>query len=70
MLALPLEARIKLHMADWQGALTAAKKLIDGGKYPLVAPTQENFVQMWHGTHIKPRRLYGGDLQLKGGVAR
>lgn len=34
--ATALEARVKLHMHDWAGAYTAATKLINSGKYPLI----------------------------------
>ena len=34
--ATALEARVRLSMHDWAGAYTAAKSLIDGGKYPLI----------------------------------
>lgn len=43
-----LEARIKLFMSDWNGALEAAKSLIESNTYPLVAPESENFQKMWH----------------------
>lgn len=42
-----LEARVKLYMSDWSGALAASKSLIDGGNYPLVEPDPQNFVDMW-----------------------
>lgn len=42
-----LEARTRLYMSDWAGAYNAASSLINSGIYPLVAPTQENFVNMW-----------------------
>lgn len=42
-----LEARVLLYMNDWSNAYKVAKELIDGGKYPLVAPSQDNFVDMW-----------------------
>ena len=43
-----LEARIKLFMSDWSGALQAAKSLVESNTYPLVAPESENFQKMWH----------------------
>lgn len=42
-----LEARVYLYMSDWNNAYKVAKELIDGGKYPLVEPKKENFVDMW-----------------------
>ena len=42
-----LEARTRLYMSDWDGAYKAAKKLIDSGRYPLVAPDESKFVNMW-----------------------
>lgn len=42
-----LEARIRLYMSDWSGALASAKKLIESGRYPLVKPEQKSFVDMW-----------------------
>ncbi len=42
-----LEARVRLYMADYQGAYAAAKQLADATTYPLVAPTKENIVKMW-----------------------
>lgn len=41
-----LEARVKLYMQDWAGALTAANSLISGGKYPLIN-TEEDLIDMW-----------------------
>lgn len=45
--AVALEARVKLDMKDYGGAYTAAKSLIDGGKYPLynTAATVKSY---WH----------------------
>lgn len=40
------EARIHLHMRNWAGASTAAKNLINSGKYPLVN-TEADFRKMW-----------------------
>lgn len=42
-----LEARTRLYMSDWSKALAAAKSLIDSKRYPLVEPTESNFVDMW-----------------------
>lgn len=42
-----LKARIYLYMDKYQEAYDEAKKLIDSGTYPLVAPTQENLMNMW-----------------------
>lgn len=41
-----LEARVHLHMRNWSAAATAAKSLINGGKYPLVK-TEADFRKMW-----------------------
>lgn len=45
--ATALEARARLEMKDYKGALAAANKLISSGKYPLVAPEAASFVDMW-----------------------
>lgn len=45
---LALEARIKLYMSDWEGALAAARELISSGTYALSTPAEENFKLMWH----------------------
>lgn len=42
-----LRARTYLYMGKYQEAYTEAKKLIDSGTYPLVAPAAENFTKMW-----------------------
>lgn len=42
-----LEARVKLYMADWEGAYTVATQLIGGGTYPLVKAEAVNFENMW-----------------------
>lgn len=44
---LALEARVKLFMNDFQGALNSAETLISSNTYKLVDPTQENFENMW-----------------------
>ncbi|MEY3737542.1 MAG: hypothetical protein RL034_588 [Bacteroidota bacterium] len=44
--ALALEARVRLHMQDWAGAMTAANTIITGGKYPLLN-TLTNLNNMW-----------------------
>ncbi|MDE1191463.1 MAG: RagB/SusD family nutrient uptake outer membrane protein [Arachidicoccus sp.] len=44
--ATALEARVRLYMQDWAGAMTAANALISGGKYPL-ATTQAALNSMW-----------------------
>lgn len=41
-----LEARVKLHMQDWEGAASAAKSLIDGGKYKLI-DNAADLKKMW-----------------------
>lgn len=56
--AIALRARVYLYMNKMPEALIEAKKLIDNGKYPLIAPIKgelkdpegENnpFIQMWH----------------------
>jgi len=43
---LALEARVKLNMQDWAGAMTAANTLITAGTYPLIT-TQAELTQMW-----------------------
>ncbi len=43
---LALEARVRLNMQDWTGAMTAANSLITGGVYPLVT-TQADLTSMW-----------------------
>lgn len=45
--ALALEARTRLYMGDWANAYKVATDLINSGTYPLVAPTEENFKNMW-----------------------
>lgn len=44
--ALALEARVHLHMRNWSAAATAAKAVINGGKYPLIN-TAAAFKTMW-----------------------
>ena len=41
-----LEARVRLYMQDWTGAITAANRVIATGRYPLVN-TAEGMMQMW-----------------------
>lgn len=43
---LALEARVRLNMKDWAGAMTAANALITSGTYPLIT-TQAELTQMW-----------------------
>lgn len=45
---LALEARIKLYMSDWKGALAASEALISSGTYTLSTPMEESFRLMWH----------------------
>lgn len=44
--ALALEARVKLHMQDWSGAVSAAQELINSGRYPL-ANSLEGLRNKW-----------------------
>jgi hypothetical protein len=44
--ALALEARVKLHMSDWPGVVTAAQALINSARYPLIT-TVAGLQQMW-----------------------
>ena len=41
-----LEARVRLHMQDWTGAMAAANTIITGNKYPLLN-TLTNLNNMW-----------------------
>ncbi|OFO51070.1 hypothetical protein HMPREF3027_08765 [Porphyromonas sp. HMSC077F02] len=52
-----LDARVRLYMSDWAGALSTAKKLIDAGTYPLVEPKAENFTSMWVNDNSKEEIL-------------
>lgn len=44
--AVALEARVRLHMQDWAGAMAAANSLITANKYPLLN-TVANLDRMW-----------------------
>jgi len=44
--ALALEARVRLYMQDWAGAMTASNALITSGTYPLIN-TQAEMTSMW-----------------------
>ncbi len=44
---LALEARIKLFMSDYSGALAAAETLIGTNTYKLISPSFENMKKMW-----------------------
>jgi hypothetical protein len=44
--AVALEARVRLHMQDWAGAMAAANTLITGNKYPLLNSVA-NLDRMW-----------------------
>ena len=46
--AIALEARVALAKKDWPAALSAAKKLIDSGRYPLVSADPSSFTNMWY----------------------
>jgi len=48
--ATALEARVKLYMNDFTGALAAAKTLVDGGLYPLNS-TKASIQAMWATTN-------------------
>lgn len=41
-----LEARVRLYMKDWAGAVAAANSVISSGTYPLIT-TQPQLQQMW-----------------------
>lgn len=44
--ATALEARVKMDMHDWSGAIAAASSLISSGKYPLISDFTE-YKKMW-----------------------
>lgn len=45
--AYALESRVSLTKKDWTKALSASEHLISSGRYPLVAPEADSFVDMW-----------------------
>lgn len=45
-IALALEARVRLHMNDWAGAMTASNTLITANRYPLLNSVA-NLKRMW-----------------------
>ncbi len=44
--ALALESRVKLHMKDWNGVVSAATAVVNSGRYSLIT-TEAGLVQMW-----------------------
>jgi hypothetical protein len=44
--AVALEARVRLHMQDWTGAMAASNTIITGNRYPLLS-TLTNLNNMW-----------------------
>lgn len=42
-----LKARVLLYMQDWNAAYSVSTDLIASGRYPLVDPDEDNFVNMW-----------------------
>ncbi len=47
--AVALQARVALTMKNWSEALLAAETLINSGRYPLVKPEKQSFIDMWYG---------------------
>ena len=54
-----LEARVKLYMEDYSGALAAAKEVIESGKYTLYSPSE--WVDSW-------KSKYGSESILELGI--